>query len=99
MRNYKSNFFGDKGTSSSNLEVIQKWKEVQTNNNISAVSFNFIPSQDCTIIINGSHPIPFLANQPFVIDTSGANPTHKPIWQFQIVEAGIDYWYMGILKD
>ena len=96
--NFKSNYFGTAGTSTANLDVIQSFKVDSDGKTLVANSFNFIPTQDCTVILNGSDPIPFKAGKEFVMDT-GRNMIHKPISEFIIVEADIDYWCFGILRD
>ena len=96
--NFVSNYFGKEGTSTANFEIIQSWKINPLGKTIIANSFNFIPTQDCTISINGSDPIPFKAEKEFIMDM-GVNPIHKPITEFKIIENAIDYWYMGIFKD
>ena len=97
--NFKSNYFGKEGTSTENFELIQSFKiDPDQDKSLVALSLNFIPQQDCTVAINGSDPIPFKANREFVMDT-GRNMIHKTIDKFQIVEADIDYWCMGVLKD
>jgi len=96
--NYKSEYFGKEGISTSNLEIIQSWKLNQNGKNLVVNKFNFIAKQDCTIIINDSDPIPFKANKEFIMDI-GMNPIHRVISEFKIVEENINYWYMGIFKD
>ena len=97
--NFKSNYFGKEGKSTENFELIQSFKiDPDKNTSLVALSLNFIPQQDCTVAINGSDPIPFKAGREFVMDT-GRNMIHKTIDKFQIVEADIDYWCMGVLKD
>jgi len=97
--NFKSNYIGKEGKSTENFELIQSFKiDPDKDKSLVALSLNFIPQQDCTVEINGSDPIPFKAGREFVMDT-GRNMIHKPIDRFQIVEADIDYWCMGVLKD
>jgi hypothetical protein len=95
--NAKSEYFGRSGTSTAGIDLIQLWKQDANGATLVANVFNFIPTQACTIKINGSDPIPFPAGKEFNIDT-GINPNHRPLWQFQITEANIDYWFMGIFK-
>jgi len=95
--NFKSNYFGEEGTSTANECLIQKWSLNKTKSVI-AMSFNFISSQDCTIIMNDSDPIPFKADRELIIDV-GVNMIQKPLTEFKIIETGIDYWCMGVLKD
>jgi len=95
--NFKSEYFGENGTSVANQCLIQKWS-LNTIKTIIANSFNFIPNTDCSIIINGSDPIPFKSGREFIIDV-GVNLIQLPIYEFKIVEADITYWCMGIFKN
>jgi len=95
--NFLSEYFGSPSivTSTGNQELIQAFKQNPNGRNIKANIFNFIPNADCTVKINGSDAISFKAGKEFIIDI-GANPVHKSIWSFIIVESGIQFWYMGI---
>lgn len=96
--NYKSEYFGKEGTSTANMEIIQSWKLNPNGKTLIVNSFDFIAYQDCTIIINSSDPIPFKAGKEFIMDI-GKNPIHRQIYEFKIIEANIDYWYMGLFDE
>lgn len=96
--NYKSEYFGFQGVATAGVDLIQKWKLNPNGKTLLAMSFDFIPKQNCTVIINGSDPIPFIANREWIIDV-GVNPIHEPLNEFKIVESGIECWYVGIFKD
>lgn len=96
MANRKSEYFGKQATTTEKLDLLQQFKLNPSDSNLVASIFNFIPTQSCSVVINGSDPIPFPAGREFVIDTAYSN--HKPLWQFEVQEADIDYWCMGIFK-
>ncbi len=55
--------------------------------------FKFYNETDCTVIVNGSNPIFIMGNMGF---ESHSILGYPEIYEFIIVEAGINYNYYGI---
>lgn len=90
-----SGYFGSPNTrtSTSNQEIIQQHKPITWSIpklNVYKLSF-MNPSSSCHIKINESE------DQIFIPTGSGfeMNEVDNEIWSFVIVEAGIDYYYIG----
>lgn len=83
-RKMKSAFKGSsaKLTSAANEEICKKGECYE--------KFDFYNYQDCTVKINGSAPIFLGAGQGFSTDRFD-----EPIYSFIVVEAGIDYNWIG----
>lgn len=86
-------YFGSdnkKTTSQANTEIIQQHKSTPTDKYFSAYKFTFKTFNDCHVKINGGSSIFLEANQVFSTDYYDAK-----IKTFVIVEAGVQYYYIG----
>lgn len=78
-------FDGGKGKSVANQEIVaieqikRKYYE-----------FHFVNTQDCSVIVNGSNPIPCPAGAGFIADSNDAK-----VITFKIVESNIDFTWRG----